>query len=205
MFRTLSTAMHREKLKVGPKLCIGPVSAAVRALSSIGWSFPSLGSVADLQGKSYNMLDTAPVTLEHLLRIAVQQHLFVNSQQYSQVSPFPWLEPIRELFFCKDSVGWGPKEKGMLRCVCSHGVWTKSRLKACGYDTDGTCECGEEDTITHRLYSCPLTRVFREQYGYCEKLGASRSEQPWRQIFYDAWVPDPLLDLPAPAANPMLH
>ena len=56
------------------------------------------------------------------------------------------------------------KEKGSLRAVASGSIWPQQRLVAQGYATTRACAlCGAaEDTIHHRVWSCPATADLRE-------------------------------------------
>ncbi|CAK0879619.1 unnamed protein product, partial [Prorocentrum cordatum] len=46
----------------------------------------------------------------------------------------------------------------IMNCACD-GVWTRQKAKEKGYLTDGKCECGDEDTLVHRLVDCTRPEV----------------------------------------------
>jgi len=71
-----------------------------------------------------------------------------------------------------------------------------------GYSTDGLCICGDIDTIAHRAYECPVTRVFRETYGLSKALGEARRQQPQLQLWADALAPSSFLEMPPPSLAP---
>eukprot|EP00973_Karenia_brevis_P077303 10737821-Karenia_brevis.AAC.1 len=66
----------------------------------------------------------------------------------------------------KDTLQWGQQEKGMLKCLAANGFWTFDRLRQCGYETDGKCDCcGVPQTLFHLLWECQRTRAIRDQWG----------------------------------------
>ena len=126
-----------------------------------------------------------------------------KAPQYSNIQPYPWIEPIVSLLNSSNKTYWGPMEKGMLRKVCAHGIWSGARLKEAGYITDGLCLCGEPDTLAHRLYSCPITHGYRIQYNMAPELNQARLEQPHLSVWTDCLAPLPFDGLPAPLDSPV--
>ncbi|CAK0813291.1 unnamed protein product, partial [Prorocentrum cordatum] len=51
----------------------------------------------------------------------------------------------------------------IMNCACD-GVWTRHKAKEKGYLTDGKCECGDEDTLVHRLAECTRPEVVEARH-----------------------------------------
>ena len=60
-------------------------------------------------------IDTIPTkTIEDLLLPCIQQYLCAQSTQYSQVLPFPGVEPIAEIPKSKETPTWGLRKRECL-------------------------------------------------------------------------------------------
>lgn len=120
-----------------------------------------------------------------------------KTSQHQGIQPHPWMAPIVDLLKAKDKPGWGPDEKGMLRTVAAQGIWPAARLKEAGYLTDGKRSCGEVDTLSHRLYACPITQTYRLQYQCTQQFTDARAEQPSLPCWTNALVSFPFDGMPS--------
>jgi len=106
-------------------------------LLTIGWQISSdLLRLSDRNEKEYEWHRVSPRTMDHFVIADVRQYLWTGlaarGPQYAKLQGWPSLQPLRQMLDSSGKTFWQPKEKGILRLLCSHGVWNKDRLHAAG-------------------------------------------------------------------------
>ena len=137
----------------------GPCAVAALSLKDAGWDIDPVNPFIwrDRCNKPHKVLDIPPRQVQKMVSDDLQTELWLNMASaktvYHNLEGRPWLDPIRRLLNSKkQQASWGPKEKGMLRCLAANGFWTLERLRQCGYETDGLCKfCQKPLTVFHLL------------------------------------------------------
>ena len=73
---------------------------------------------------------------------------------------------------------WQAKEKGILRLLCSGGVWSRDRLHAAGYLDSPACMCEEPDSVQHMIWECQYLREFRDTYHVGDAIHRLKEQSP---------------------------
>ena len=147
----------------------GLATATVASLLRIGWKLQSPTQWEDLFGHCHDIDKVRSKSIASNIRrdtrIGLWKKLGNRDSSYASLEGRPWLEPIQRLLNKKDTHDWHGAHKGMLKAIVSSGLWPAQRLHDAGYITDGLCTCGAPQTVKHILFSCPLTRSFRTDWG----------------------------------------
>ena len=79
-------------------------------------------------------------------------------------------QPVLSVLACKESPGWGAKEKAALRSLLADRQWPQVRVHKAGYSETSTCQLCADLTNGHHVGSlwhrlrCPALASFREEY-----------------------------------------
>ena len=138
----------------------GPLGAASRSLSRIGWRFLEPFVLLSDKGIRFSLVDTSPAMLTYHMIVSWNRARGRSAATSAGLAGHQLdATQLRAALRPRSGVGYFV----LLRAYATQSIWTKARLHAIGYDVDSTCpHCGAaEESLYHRLFVCPATEDLR--------------------------------------------
>ncbi len=142
----------------------GPMAAAALSLSRVGWRFKSAFVLAGPDGTEHVLTTASPTMTRDLLKDAMRRMMErrVAVRMAGAHAEFTGRRACMDLAIAAARPGKrvSRHQAAVFRAVACNAVWTATRARELGYDTDGLCTLckAAPDTIRHRTYDCPCTR-----------------------------------------------
>ena len=164
----------------------GPVGAMLLELRRLGWEAKSafvIGTIDD----EINLLVDSPAMLAHRIMKHYEWKQLQKAGESVGLPGPPAIEPIRR------SAGRGGLEGMVTTSFVTGGTWTRKRLRDIGYLVQADCECGQEDTVYHRLYTCLRPEVIEARAAVADKafLHRARVTGPTSMLYARALATHP--------------
>ena len=162
-----------------------PVSAAYAAAQQAGWFISGPFTILRASGEALDLVAGSPVHLRTLYRQDFRQHQAVQAIQL-KCGKHPELRQPHQIVehgldthaifraFNSKKDPLTTQERYMLKVLVSYAVHSSDRLIAWGYPVLPLCPlCGRQDSIYHRLWTCPV--VHDDRINICCLLYTSPS------------------------------
>ena len=162
----------------------GPGRAMVATARRLGWTVVSGTLLRDDLGRDINLVQDSPAMVRHLVRQAVRRwrmgliegvhpSLMQGGGRHG-----PFMQPVHQLLKPRDSIEWGPDQRGALRSAATGRQWSQHRLWKAGLVDSPVCrlciDAGFEDehsddprfrgTLIHRILTCPALEEYRQAW-----------------------------------------
>ena len=177
----------------------GPVSAASLELCRLGWSWPSAFCFVDDLGGEWVLTSTSPTMLLKVMKESRGRQLakiLANKVGgLHPVDPSPILKVL-----ASGKLLDSERQRVCLRRTFQGAVVTNTRLRAMGYDVDGTCPlCGlGGDRLKHRVLFCrsPLVSAVRAE---CLPADVAEAAADMQEHELAGWTHTDAVAWPGPA------
>ena len=158
----------------------GPAGVAWLTLRRLGWTASSAFVWRDDLGAKVILTKSSPKDVK--LRLLAGHRRWLERRVaaklgYAQPADRGFLGHISALNASR-AAGLTAAQKAAMTSVACGAVWTLSRRRLQGYDTDGRCVhgCDAQDTVYHRIVECPAYQPQRASH-FDERLLAWAIEQ----------------------------
>ena len=165
----------------------GPLRRVVLTLGRIGWRVRDAVTWIDDSHRDVRLVDHSPAMMEAMMSEALQRRHEESATAKlhgSQCQERICVDLVKAQL---NSKKLGAREKYLTKALACRGLWTRARLKDCGFDTDGLCEhpeCRQADTVFHRLWLCRHPPIAKIRDSIADSLlqnvaKASREDPKW--------------------------
>ena len=174
-----------------------PVALAIFAAQKAGWTFLNAVTLRDPSGQERSLVHGSPAALRQLLlqdltssnasrdACAVAQRLEAPRATIEDLQRRGvWLLPVQKLIRSRASGGLTRSEATRLVQAVTGQLWTGAVLARRGILASPECpHCGCEDTVFHRVWTCPFGQNARRDVASADLIRAAVAAGPTSPLF----------------------
>ena len=182
-----------------------PVALAIYAAQKAGWQFVNAVTLRDASGQERSLVHGSPAALRQLLlqdlsssnasrdACAAAQRLEAPSGIVEDLlQRGVWLLPVQKLIRSRASGGLTRSEAARLVQAVTGQLWTGAVLARRGILASPDCpHCGAEDTVFHRVWTCPFGQSVRRDVASADLIRAAVAAGPTSPLFARALASQP--------------
>ena len=170
---TVGPLWAQEAASRHPKRQAGVVKHVVQTVQQLGWqpTAPDRWRAEPEPGSTQRARDLGPNTsaaFKGAVVRAFKQRAF--SDLAKRRADFDGLQAgvdiAATLQYPTELLNYGDRDSyNLCRCILAGGCWTQLRRYSAGLATHGLCACGQEESLAHRWWTCPLRAEERRTRG----------------------------------------